>query len=178
MRKPGSGLRRPRIAPIPTSGPPLPMRQGSLRPFSPDHRRCSGAGPAPRVPGTRSPVLCSSRCAFRSRVVHFALENDGWNCTFECEVHVSAPGAGRARPAGRSARRGRRPSPRRRCLSKSVAKVRIELKRRKRIVDIPRFFSPPIPARSPFATDLDMPPPESIPGVPCAPPRTRPSAPS
>ena len=26
------------------------------------------------------------------RDVHFALENDGWNCTFECEVHVSAPG--------------------------------------------------------------------------------------
>ena len=24
--------------------------------------------------------------------VHFALENDGWNCTFECEVHVSASG--------------------------------------------------------------------------------------
>ena len=22
--------------------------------------------------------------------MHFALENDGWNCTFECEVHVSA----------------------------------------------------------------------------------------
>ena len=26
------------------------------------------------------------------RDVHFALENDGWNCTFECEVHVSASG--------------------------------------------------------------------------------------
>ena len=24
------------------------------------------------------------------REVHFALENDGWNCMFECEVHVSA----------------------------------------------------------------------------------------
>ena len=24
------------------------------------------------------------------REVHFALENDGWNCTFECKVHVSA----------------------------------------------------------------------------------------
>ena len=24
------------------------------------------------------------------REVHFALENDGWNCIFECEVHVSA----------------------------------------------------------------------------------------
>ena len=27
------------------------------------------------------------------RDVHFALENDGWNCTFECEVHVSASAA-------------------------------------------------------------------------------------
>ena len=25
------------------------------------------------------------------REVHFALENDGWNCTFECEVPVAAP---------------------------------------------------------------------------------------
>ena len=24
------------------------------------------------------------------REVHFALESDGWNCTFECKVHVSA----------------------------------------------------------------------------------------
>ena len=36
-----------------------------------------------------------SRGAFRPRDVRFALENDGWNCTFECEVHVSAPGAPR-----------------------------------------------------------------------------------
>ena len=35
------------------------------------------------------------------RDVHFALENDGWNCTFECEVHVSA---------SEGARRGRRPA--------------------------------------------------------------------
>ena len=24
------------------------------------------------------------------REVHFALENDGWNCPLECEVHVWA----------------------------------------------------------------------------------------
>ena len=35
------------------------------------------------------------------REVHFALENDGWNCTFECEARVSAP---------RGARRGLRPT--------------------------------------------------------------------
>ena len=40
-------------------------------------------------------------------------------------------------------------------LSRSVAKARIAPKLRKRNVDIPRFFSRPIPARSAFATDLD-----------------------
>ena len=35
-------------------------------------------GPARPAPGRRD--------------VHSALENDGWNCTFECEVHVSASG--------------------------------------------------------------------------------------
>jgi len=40
--------------------------------------------------------------------------------------------------------------PRRRCLSKSATKARIELERRRRIVDIPRFFSRPIPARGAF----------------------------
>jgi len=73
---------------------------------------------------------------------------------------------------------GRRPSPRRRCLSKSVAKARIEPEHWRRIVGIPRFFSRPIPVRSAFATDLDTPPPESVPGVPPAPPRAHSSAPS
>ena len=39
------------------------------------------------------------------RDVHFALENNGWSCTFECEVHVWAPetsgGVGRAGAAAR-----------------------------------------------------------------------------
>ena len=52
-------------------------------------------GRAPQsAPGAISPLLC--------REVHFALESDGWNCTFECEVHVSAPSGvrrGRVRPA-------------------------------------------------------------------------------
>ena len=53
------------------------------------------------------------------------------------------------------AHRSRRPPrgtppevPRRHRLSESVAKARIPPKHRKRIVDIPRFFSRPIPARS------------------------------
>ena len=56
-------------------------------------------------------------------------------------------------------------------LSKSVAKAPIASERRRRIVDIPRFFSRPIPARGAFATDLDTPPPRLVPGAPRAPPR-------
>ena len=48
----------------------------------------------------------------------------------------------RSRPGGR--------------LSKSVAKARIAPECRRRIVGVPRFFSPPIPARGAFATDLDV----------------------
>ena len=72
------------------------------------------------------PAPSSSRCAFCARGVHFALENDGWNCAFECEVHVSASGAPRGRRRDRCCpSRG----PQRRCLSKSVAKARIEPER-------------------------------------------------
>ena len=60
--------------------------------------------------------------------------------------------------------------PRRRRLSKSVAKARIEPGRRRRIVDILRFFSRPISARGAFATDLDTCPPRIVPGVPPVPP--------
>ena len=124
------------------------------------------------------------------REVHFALENDGWSCTFECEVHVSASGGvrgGRRRGlwalfARRGARRGRRPArgapsggPRRRGLSKSATKARIEPERAKRIVDIPRFRSRPIPPRGAFVADLDTTPPRTAPGVPPAPPCARPS---
>ena len=74
-------VRRPRATPLSLS-----------QPFSPGRRRCSGAGPAPRsAPTATVPLL--------RRDVHFALENDGWNCTFECEVHVSASsGARRGAP--------------------------------------------------------------------------------
>ncbi|MFC2361661.1 MAG: hypothetical protein ACFNME_12815, partial [Actinomyces dentalis] len=50
-------------------------------------------------------------------------------------------------------------------LSKSVAKAPIEPERRRRIVDIPGFFSRPIPTRGAFATDLDMPPLRIVPGA-------------
>ena len=61
--------------------------------------------------------------------------------------------------------------PWRRRLSKSVAKASIALERARRIVDIPRFFSMPIPARGAFATDSDTPPPRIAPGAPPAPSR-------
>ena len=51
--------------------------------------------------------------------------------------------------------------------SKSVAKTPIASGGAKRIVGIPRFSSRSIPARSAFATDLDRPPSEPVPGVPC-----------
>ena len=66
-------------------------------------------------------------------------------------------------------------SPWRRGLSKSVAKARIEPECRRRNVDIPRFFSRPIPARGAFATDLDNRPPRIAPGAPPAPLRRRPA---
>ena len=108
------------------------------------------------------------------RDVHFALENNGWNCAFECEVHVSAPGGVRRclRPTRGAPPRGTR----RRGLSKSVAKARIEPGPARRIVDIPRFFSPPIPSRGAFAADLDTPRPRNAPGAPPAPSRARPPA--
>ena len=49
------------------------------------------------------------------------------------------------------------PSGPRHRLSKSVAKARIAPGRERRNVDIPRFYSRPIPSRGVFATDLDKP---------------------
>ena len=56
---------------------------------------CKGAPRRDRRRGPRRlrPASSPSRCAFCTRDVRFALENDGWNCTFECEVHLSAPEA-------------------------------------------------------------------------------------
>ena len=131
-------LRWPRTAPIPISGPPLPMRRGSLRPFSPDHRRCSGAGPAPptrsleRTDPHRDTGHHHQRC--NHPLTPPLAVVTGWPAASPTNVLAG---------------------PRRRRLSKSVAKAPIAPEHRKRNVDIPRFFSPPIPVRSAFATDLD-----------------------
>mgnify|MGYP000969985386 CR=1 FL=1 len=61
-------------------------------------RRVAGDAPGrDRHRGPRRP----RRRPLPRRDVHFALESDGWNCTFECEAHVSASGG---------ARRGLRPA--------------------------------------------------------------------
>ena len=56
-------------------------------------------------------------------------------------------------------------------LSKSATKAPIEPERARRNVDIPRFSSRPIPARSAFVADLDTPPPRVATGAPPAPRR-------
>ena len=115
-------------------------------------------------------VLCSSRCAFCTRKVR--LEVPARVQSARLDTQGSGPGRSRS-----GDRRGRRPcrGPRRRRLSKSVAKTPIEPGRARRIVDIPRFCSPPIPPRDAFATDSDTPPPRTAPGAPPAPPHARPA---
>ena len=139
-----------------------------------------GRGPRVGVSAGRrgrepSRVLGAGRSCAR-RDVHFALER----CISpsRCAVRSARssakctsrrPGAGRAGPeAGVIAEAVIRAGARGVELSKSVAKARIEPGCRKRIVDIPRFFSPPIPARGAFATDSDTPPPRTAPRAPPA----------
>ena len=119
--------------------------------------------------GRVGPVLVEmcillSKGAFRPRDVQLEVPARVQN------AHLDARGAGRAGPeAGVIAEAAVRAGVRDIELSKSVAKARIPSKCRKRIVDIPRFYSRPIPARGAFATDLDTPPPRTVPGAPPAP---------
>ena len=106
--------------------------------------------------GGSGSALHSSRCAFCSRDMRLKVSARVQSARFGVRGRA---GAVRGRERGGD-RRGRCPcrGPWERRLSKSVAKVRIAPKRRKRIVDIPRFCPPRIPARGAFATDLDTPP--------------------
>ena len=115
-----------------------------------------------RGPRRPRPALSCERRAFR-------VGEGGW------ELRV---GGRISRLGVRGASRGRRrdpcrPSrgPWRRGLSKSVAKAPIAPESRRRIVDIPRFLSRPIPVWGAFATDLDTPPTRTATGVPPAPSR-------
>ena len=106
--------------------------------------------------------ILHSRCAVKSA-------RSSAKCTSRRPGTGPTPGGGAARERGD--RRGRRPcrGPRRRRLSKSVAKARIAPEHRKRIVGISRFSSRPIPPRSAFATDSDTLPPRPASGAPRAP---------
>ena len=163
-------LRWPRTAPIPISGPPLPMRRGSLRPFSPDHRRCSGAGPAPPTRSLERTDPHRDTGHHHQRCNHPLTPPTVGTALSSAKCTSRRPGGGRGgtgQPVGAStvlavvtgwpaaSPTNVLAGPRRRRLSKSVAKAPIAPERRKRNVDIPRFFSPPIPVRSAFATDLD-----------------------
>ena len=134
------------------------------------HWRCSGTGPAPRSATTAAgPFLVEMRILPSRRA--FCLREQ--RLELHSRVRSARLGAGGSR-RGRRPTRGAPPGdPRRRRLSESVAKARIEPGRAQGIVGIPRFFSRPIPARSAFATDSDTPPPPDRPRSPAAPPRQR-----
>jgi len=127
------------------------------------HWRCSGTGPAPWSATTAaSPFLVEMRILPSRRA--FCLREQ--RLELHSRVRSARLGAGGSR-RGRRPTRGAPPGdPRRHWLSESVAKARIPPKHRKRIVDIPRFFSRPIPARGAFATDSDTPPPLDRPRSP------------
>ena len=160
-------------------------RNGEAGSSSPaQHFLSGGALWRPPMPSSGQDVF-AEMCILHSRMtVGTALSNA--KCTFRRRRRSGdrrhGPSDRRAVysrvPSGRrGARRGRRRAdrvpgrgPRGRSLSKSVAKAPIVPERRKRIVDIPRFFSRPIPSRRAFATDSDTPPPRTVPGVPRVPP--------
>ena len=127
------------------------------------HWRCSGTGPAPRSATTAAgPFLVEMRILPSRRA--FCLREQ--RLELHSRVRSARLGAGGSRRGLRPARGAPPGDPRRRRLSESVAKARIEPGRAQGIVGIPRFFSRPIPARSAFATDLDTPPPRTAPGAP------------
>ena len=132
-----------------------------IEPFPPGHRRCSGAGSASRSATTATGPFLVETCTSHSRMTV------GTACSSaKCTSRRQGASRGRRRDPCRPSR-----GPWRRGLSKSVAKAPIAPGRRRRIVDIPRFLSRPIPVRGAFATDLDTPPTRTVTGVPPAPPR-------
>ena len=84
--------RIPREAAPPHRSPAPRRRSGEKDSLSLSHQKGLGGGVGHLLRPPR-------------RDVHFALENNGWSCTFECEVHVWAPetsgGVGRVGAAAR-----------------------------------------------------------------------------
>ena len=156
-----------------------------LIPRWPVRIECATPPDSPSIPRIRQPASSRAPREGRPRATRTRLSR----C---CDVghgrlFRGRPGAsslprrewsGRGRRGGRvlrSVRRlpARRP-PRPACggsLSKSATKAPIEPERARRNVDIPRFSSRPIPARSAFVADLDTPPPRVATGAPPAPHR-------
>ena len=104
-------------------------------------------------------ALSSAKCTFRRRG---PSGEAGVAACGPCSlagvpvVVVARPGAAlpEACPGHRPARGALPGGSQRRGLSKSATKARIEPERARRIVDIPRFSSPPIPPRGAFAADF------------------------
>ena len=142
--------RRARHAQLPGRRPRRPAIRNQFH--RPQAHLISDPHPARHIDHSSEPVMVQPP---PDTTLHFRVQN----------AHLGARGVRRClRPPRGAPPRGTR----RRRLSKSVAKARIEPGPARRIVDIPRFFSPPTPVRGAFATDLDTPPPRTVPGTPSA----------
>ena len=163
-------------------------RAGSVRQSRPAAapRRCSAASTAPSFTTPLHPLLRSFSSAALLRPLLRPLFSYIEGRRSVVERKGRSRRAPRAPSGRRGARRGRRPvlgapgersrGPAAAKLSESAAKTRIGPERRKRIVDIPRFFSRPIPPRDAFVADSDTIPPRTAPGAPPAPAQRLPRA--
>ncbi len=133
------------------------------------------AGRSPRSARTATGPFLVEMCILLSRGAFCTRE---WRLELHFRVRSARLGVGGARRGLRSTRGGPSGACGGRRLSKSVAKARIAPERAERIVDIPRFYPPPIPPRDAFATDLDTTPPQTATGAPPAPLRALPASPS
>ena len=137
---------------------------------------------SPQSAAAATDPLLVERCILLSRTtVGTALSNA--KCTSRRRATPEESGAAaRADPVGSPERPSWSPSgpwrpsrtPWRRRMSKSATKAGIEPERARRIVDIPRFSSQPIPARGAFVADFDTPPPQAVTEAPPAPPHAHP----
>ena len=120
----------------------------------------------------------SRRRPLPRRDVHFALESDGWNCTFECEVHVSASGGARrglrpargAPPGDPRRRRGgascpnllQRPRSRRSARRESLIFRASACRRSRRETPLQQIWTRPAPVRPRSPTSITPCPPTPV----------------
>jgi len=151
----------------------LPGEKGSLEMFR---------GGCRRSPQRPRPIPSSSKGAFCSRERRLELHSRMRSARLSAGRRPRSPAPRPADPVGSPERPSWSPSgpwrpsrtPWRRRMSKSATKARIEPERARRIVDIPRFSSQPIPARGAFVADFDTPPPQAVTEAPPAPPHAHP----